>query len=270
MRWQMNGELPTGNLLPPAKMSRDTVVCEIAFVRQPIGESERDEELWLHVDEQSLPTALRRRMADNGMRAGKLGTQLSAPVRQLLDAGVTPLEQQDESSLGENEFSYRHRHMHLRSGRKGKVISSKSFDSLAVLMHEEGSFRGLSLTKAQCLFGMRVLPQGDSRARIELTPEIEHGDLNHQWVGEEGTLVQQLQKNHATFDNLRVETILSPGETLLLGGTTEIKGLGEHFFSETSGNGKQRRYLLIRLAQTQLDDLFDDRPIPQPLATPGD
>lgn len=273
MRWQTNpwtGSASTGKLLPAAQMARDTVVAEIAFVRQPAGEVQRDEELWLHVDEQSLPAALRVRMADNGLRAGKLGTQLPAPVRQLLDAGLQPLEQQDESALGENEFSYRHRHMHLRSGRKGKVIASKIFDHLAVLMHEEGSLRGLSLNQAQCTFGLRMFPQGDSRARLELTPEIEHGEMNHHWAGEEGTLVQHLQKNRSTFDQLRVETILSPGETFLMGATTEIKGIGEHFFSETSGNGKQRRYLLIRLAQTQLDDLFDDRPLPQPLATPGE
>ena len=148
-------------------------------------------------------------------------------------------------------------------------MASKTFPALAVLTRDDELFRGLALTNAQCLFGMRVFTQGDSRARLELTPEIEHGELNHEWVGEEGTLVQQLQKDKSTFDNLRMETILAPGETVVVGGTTEIKGLGEHFFSESNGTGKQRRYLLIRLAQTQLDDLFDSQLDIDPLATPG-
>ena len=269
-RWQTGGNTrDKGNLLPAARMTRDTVVMEVAFVRQPALEIERDSELWLHCDEQIFPAQLRQRLADNGMRTGKLSTQLPAAIRQLLDAGSEPLEQQDQTMLGDNEFSYRDRHMHLRSGRRGKIIASQTYDQLAVLTRVEDVFRGLALSQAQCLFGMRVFAQGDSRVRLELTPEIEHGEMGHKWVGEEGTLVQQLQKDHSTFDSLRIDTLLSPGETLLLGGTPEMKGLGEHFFSETNPSGKQRRYLLVRVAQTQLDDLFDDRPTSDPLATPG-
>ncbi len=269
-RWDLQPPRPKGNLLPTPKMTRDTVSVEVAFVRQPASEIQRDEELWLHTDEQALSPVLRRHLSDNGLRAGKLGTQLPAPVRQLLDAGMQPIEQQDEADLPDNEFSYRYRNMQLRSGRRGKIIASKTYDSLALLTRDDEAVHGLSLQGAQCIMGVRVFPQGDTRARLELTPEIEYGEMNHQWVGEEGTLVQKLQKDHRTFDNLRIETMLSPGETFIFGGTGEIKGVGEHFFSETGGAGKQRRYLLIRLAQTQLDDLFDNRPLKQPLATPGD
>jgi hypothetical protein len=257
-------------ILPPARMAPDSVAVEVAYVRQPIAETERDDSLWQNVDELSIPTELRRKHTDHGLRVGILGVQLPAAVRQLLDAGQEALKNRDESSVGENEFSYRHRRMHVRTGRRGKIIASKTFPTLTVLTREETSVRGHLFSQAQCLFGLRAFPQGDGRVRLELSPEIEHGETKNQWVGEEGTLVQKLNKEKLNLDALKIETLLSPGQTLLLGPTPDVKGLGEYFFTETSDSGKQRRYLLVRLAQTQMDDLFSSETMPQTLATPGD
>ena len=257
-------------LLPPARMPPDSVAVEVAYVRQPISEMERDDSLWQSADEQSLPFELRRKLADNGLRAGILGVQLPAAVRQLLDSGQEALQQRDEASVAENEFSYRHRRLHVRTGRRGKIVASKTFPTLTVLTREENSVRGHTLSQAQCLFGLRAFPLGDGRVRLELNPEIEHGETKNQWVGEEGTLVQKLNKEKLNFDALHIETLLSPGQTLLIGPTPDIKGLGEYFFTETAATGTQRRYLLVRLAQTQLDDLFGTNTTPQALTTPGD
>jgi len=68
------------------------------------------------------------------------------------------------------------------------------------------------------------------------------------------------------LDRLRLESLLGPGQSLVVSATGDIKGLGEHFFSETANSAVQRRLLVIRVAQTQLDDLFAAEPTPAPLA----
>ena len=57
-----------------------------------------------------------------------------------------------------------------------------------------------------------------------------------------------------------------PGQTLILSCTPESKGLGQNFFVDTSHGDPQQKLLLIRLAQTQRDDLFElSEPLPDAL-----
>ena len=58
------------------------------------------------------------------------------------------------------------------------------------------------------------------------------------------------------FDELAISATLSPGSMLLLSGLPHCPGrLGYHFFTEQGGHLEQK-LLLIRLAQTQHDDVF--------------
>jgi hypothetical protein len=65
-----------------------------------------------------------------------------------------------------------------------------------------------------------------------------------------------------------MEPILSPGEILIVSGTPDVKGLGQHFFASPNADEKSQTMLLVRLAQTQLDDLFAPDQILSPIVTP--
>ena len=67
---------------------------------------------------------------------------------------------------------------------------------------------------------------------------------------------------------LRLQTRLSPGPTLIVTGTPQAKGWGALLFASNTEPDSERLVLLIRLSQTQYDDLFDDHETLQPLATP--
>ena len=257
--------------LPPARMSADSVVLEVAFVRLPAADRDAFETIWSRADEQPFSAELRREMGANGLRAGVLGQQLPSELRALLEAAPNVLEERSEDvETSDTEVNRAPRRMQCRSGRRAKILASKTFPSLALLQREGEQVRGHQLKDAQCLLALKAYPQGDGRVKLDITPEVEHGQLKTQWVGTEGSLMQRVGRDKLVFDRLRLEATLTPGEVLVFSNTEEIKGPGEAFFAETAGGTVERTLLLVRVAQTQLDDLFAPDHALAPLVTPGD
>ncbi len=67
--------------------------------------------------------------------------------------------------------------------------------------------------------------------------------------------------------DLVMSVTLGPGQTLLVSCRGSGEELGHHFFTRTLIDGKKRNLLLIRLAQTQLDGVFRERQIVEPLVS---
>ena len=107
-------------------------------------------------------------------------------------------------------------------------------------------------------------PLGDGRVRLQVIPSVEHGEIRQQWGTAEGAWMVYSNRPRQEFESLAFRTILSPGQTLLVT-AAEAKGLGAEFFARYEGN--ERSVMLVRLAQTQMDDLFNPTPVRRPLAT---
>ncbi len=259
------------NKLPAPPLPADSVVLEVAFARLPLTDTAAYEEIWRQTDEQAFDTDLRRQWAANGLRCGILGSQLPPKLREILDQNAGSLLAQAENAVeSQSESSRGDRRIQCRAGRRAKLITSKSFDSLALLTQESGTVRGWPLTQAQCLFGLKVYPLGDARAKIDLVPEVEHGEMKTQYVGREGTVMPQLARERVVLDSLLLRATLSPGHVLLVSTTPEAKGMGQHFFVEQTGAAQVRTLLLIRLAVSQHDDLFAPDQLARPVATPSE
>jgi hypothetical protein len=263
--------------LPPVRMSADSVVLQVAFVRLPAVEADGYEAIWKEIDEQPFPPELRRELAINGLRAGIVGQQLPTKLRERIDARPNVLEERSEDvDTSDVEAGGGNRRLQVRAGRRSKILASKTYPSLPLLLVENGaepgaaSIRGHQLSQAQCLLALKAYPQGDGRVKLDITPEVEHGELKSQWVQSEGSLMQRVGRERIVIDRLRLEGLLAPGESLVFSTTPEIKGLGEYYFAETAGGRVERTFLLVRLAQTQLDDLFAPDSAAAPLATPGE
>jgi hypothetical protein len=257
--------------LPPIKAAPDAVMLDVAFVKQPAAELEAYDAIWAAADEQEFSTELRRKLVSNGIRVGVFGQDLPTKLRELIDhPPADALEQGQDAESAEGEAGGSRRHLQVRTGVWKKVYASQTHPLLAVLLNEGGSVHGHQLTSAQCLFGLKTYPKGDGRVKLDLTPEIEHGELKPKWVRSEAQLVSSVGRDRLMLDKLRIEAVLSPGQWLLLSTTRDIKGLGENFFVETPSGAIQRTLLLVRVAQTQLDDLFAPEQTSAPLATPGD
>jgi hypothetical protein len=252
--------VPTSdNVLPPAMMSPQTVVLEIAFVHLTPDDAAAEADLWRQLDELALPVELRQQLAANGMRAGLAGTLLPDSLRSLVERTAKQLAEAPGGSdvaSADTASLARQRRLQTRSGKRGKIVVSTTYPSISVLSKDEqGHVRGDAFTDAQCLFSLIATAQGDGRAILQLTPEIEHGEVKNRWIPVDGALVQQVGKQRHVYDHLRLNQPLTAGQSLVLGPTDPVSGLGQHFFT-LSDPTPRRTLLLVRLAQTQLDDLF--------------
>jgi hypothetical protein len=248
------------SLLKPAQMSPDSVVLDVFFVRFPFGDAEANETLWQEVDEQQIPADVRTRLAQNGFRAGVIGNQLPVALSKLLELKDKPVpsggvNQVDLSELG-CEPRVDRRHMTLRTATRGQIIASDTYDELTVLLPEADGLCGQTYTQAQAMFAVAAAPQPDGRVRLDLLPELHHSQPKQRWIGDQGTLRLDMARPKRAFDTLGLSATLSPGNILLVTSLPNRPGsLGHHFFTCNKGQQEQR-LLVVRLAQTQHNDLY--------------
>ena len=261
----------TPKQLPSPRMAPDTVVLEVAFIQLP-NDAAGEDELWRQIDEQHWPAEVRRRLSDNGLRIGLLGTQMPDTLRSLLDvrAGVVDL-------LSQGGFPEQHglptfqQRLQVRGGQERKIrITQEALEEMVIVLNEDGAVRARRFEKPQGLLNLCLHPLGDGRVRLELSPEIEYGETRQRWVGGQGQFAQISDRQRCTFDKLRVTTTMAPGQTLIVTATSEAKGLGGHFFAALASDHPTRSAMLVRIAQTQLDDLFAPPPQGASPAPPAD
>jgi hypothetical protein len=261
---QTSGALPSGRLSP------DAVILDIAFVRLKATDQGSYQAIWGAADEQRLDADVRQALEKNGVRAGVFGQQFPPQLRELIDTPPKLLAELSQGQPDDLDLHGSRQRLPLRAGHRSVIKASKVFPSLPVLLSEEGTVRGYQLTDARCTLSLKAHPQGDGRVKLHLTPEIEHGEMKARWGGTEGMMIQQASQDRLILDRLAFEAMLAPGHSLVVSTTSEIKGLGEYFFSQQMGGAVERRLLIIRYAQTQFDNLFAPEQTSAPLATPGE
>ncbi len=252
--WRINEQ--THPQLPRPRMSRDGVGLEIASFMLPVEASQLVERLERELDEQLMSAELRRRLVANGLRIGRYGSQLPAEVRELLAAEAEA--RRNPTSPLRNDYRPE-RFVQVRTGHRKEIpVAPRRAEMTAHHVDGNGVVHDKSLRDARCLFAFRCFPRGASGTDIELTPEIEHGPVRQKYIARDGDFQLEAGREYDSFDELTMTVSLRPGETLLLTCSPQKNNLGRSFFVDTET--KQQRVLLIRLAQTQLTDLFGDEP----------
>ena len=259
--------------LPAVIMLGDSVAIEICQLRIPVDGAVLGEPFWAELDETHLPVPLRQRLTANGFRCGLAGIQLPGGLQRLLDGPAKRSDGSDNETVAvetvaiETEAPAVYRRLTCRAGRRNEIVTSEVVETLEVLYQEEGQIRGQSCPGAQCLLAMKTRPRGDGRVELELTPEVHYGRPRHSWTGRDGVFRQEVGRQRKVFDKLRLEVVLSPGETLVLSAGPDTKGLGRGFFWRQSDGQPCQKLLLLRIAQTQRDDLFSPARIATPIST---
>ncbi len=256
--------------LPLPRMPKDSVVLETAFVNVPPDADLTS--LWREVDEQHLTAESRRTLAANGIRSGVVGTQMPEKLRELIDAARPELTATSADSLASANVTTLYRRLQNRVGERAELVVVPAIpDGKVILFNDQGRIRAETFQAGQAHFAVRSYPSGDGSARVDLVPEIKHGDMKQQWVPGHGTFLYDARREQATFEHLRLDTVLTPGQTLVVTCTDDLKGLGGLMFSRTGSSlAADRLLLLVRLSQTQYDDLFAPEQAAQPLSTPLD
>jgi hypothetical protein len=245
----------SGSLTLP-RLALDTVILEIAFVTVPSNDPAVGDDLWHELDEQHLPTDLRRRLLDNGLRCGLAGMQLPQALRDQMatsNEGKTG-NGNEQGAVIETGATPTQRRLQARSGRRSEIVLKEKVESMVVLYKDENRILGDTYEQAQGILAAKAFPLGDGRVELELTPEVHYGQPKQDWVGRDGVFRLDASREHKTFERLQLKATLSPGQTLIMTCSAPAAGLGSAFFCDKSSDGKTQKLVLIRLAQTQYDD----------------
>jgi hypothetical protein len=258
----------TNSILHPAQMAPGSVVIEIISIRLPPGDAELAGRIWREVDEQHFPSEVHRVLEKNGFRAGILAGQIPASLSRLLDfkgkpgAGGEVQQVKVADILTPSRVSAQY--LQVRAGQRYEIAASGVIEKMPILVSEAGDIRGLTYDKAQGIFALHVVPQLDGRVQLDLVPEIHHGENRQHIVGDGSMFRMETARPKRAFEELKLTAVMGPGAMLLLGSQPGRQGsLGHYFFLESNGRDDRldQKLILVRLSQTQHDDLVSPGPL---------
>jgi len=254
---------PQGGKSPLARvqMSPDSCALDISFVHFPLGDKEANGPLWDEIDEQHFPTDVRRRLAENGFRVGVVGGQIPPKLAEMLELADTPdavggVTQVALADLESTQKVVGH-HVQLRAGRRRQIVTSGIYDELPVLRCTADGVCGRSYPQAQGVLRLAAFPEPDGRVRLEFVPELHYGQYGPRYVGQQHAFRIETSRPQRVFDEMAFSATLTPGDMLVVSGLPNRPGsLGHHFFTRENAGRKEQKLLVIRLSQTQHDELF--------------
>ena len=260
----------TGQILQPTQMPPGSVALEVVSVCLPPDNPELASRVWDEVDEQDFPVEVRRQLEKNGFRAGVLAGQIPPALSQLLDfkgkpnAGGGAVQHVNIADLA-NPPHVSTQHMEARAGQRYEIATSSIIDKMPILASEAGEIHGLTYEQAQGIYDLHVTPQPDGRVALELIPEVHHGQTRQHWVGDQSIFRLETGRPKRAFDELKLTSTLGPGAMLVLSSLPNRPGsLGHYFFMESNNRDDRfdQKLILIRVCQTQHDDLVSPGPLP--------
>lgn len=246
------------------RMSPDSVVLDIFCVRIDPADAATCEALWHELDEQHFPAECRRRLWENGLRAGVLAGRVPPALVELLElegkpVGTNYLQQALALDPGRKPKVTR-RHLQLRPGTRAEVPTCAAREEIPLFVVDDaGRLSGQTYKQAQPLLALNVVLAPESSVRLTLVPEIQHGLVQRQYVSDQpGVLRIDAGQKREAFDALRIEALLAPGDMIVVSSVpARLGSLGQHFFAETQPGEGQQKLLVVRLSQTQHEEPGD-------------
>ncbi len=260
--------MPDGKVqspLKPASLSQDSLVLDIFFIRFPFGDEQADNALWEEIDEQHFPPECRRRLSENGFRVGRIGGSVPVELSKLLELGEKPVAGGEPAKLALDELDggprVRRRHLQIQPRRRIEIMASDEYDELPVITKDDsGQVSGKFFKKAQPMLALRAELESDGRVNLSVTPEVHHGQSRMKVkAGTQGVMQLDSSRGREVFDTLASRATLAPGDMYVVSVLPDHSGsLGHHFFTETNSGKLEQKLIVIRLSQTQHDDLFGE------------
>jgi len=249
--------------LQPGRPSPDSVTMEIIWARYPAGDPAINTDAWREIDETQIDPSVQRELANNGLRAGLIGTTLPEAIARALHQGESQSEPVAPAAMGQtvqlsSEPTVHGRVRRLRRNQRTEIQASDVYSALPLLVSGHRELSGHTYQQAQAVYALRVDPQPDRTVRVELTPEIHHGVARLRYTGgDDGILRQEPLRDREVFDKLRFMVRLAPGEMLILTSLPDAGSrLGHYFHTVDSADGPQQKLILIRLAEVPPSDTF--------------
>lgn len=265
--WKKPEPKPPVNPFPLARLNPDTVVLEIGVL--VITDKNRDQfqNAWRHLDAQHIPFHVRKLLDENGIRTGLAGCQLPAEFKTLMEPDPIDEEELNEFQIQLHEAGLLkaaekmdlHQRIQNRAGQKHEIPLSKFSQTTSwTIKTGDGHRRPGQLANAQPYMAVATYPNGNGSVSLVLTPQFQHGELKNRITSFQSQAVYENAKESMMFDDLNIHATLKPGETIMVTCNDNESDFGQTLFENFGARQREQRILMIRLAQSQHDDLFSD------------
>lgn len=253
--------------IPTSRMSPDAVSLEVAVAQLDEEQNELIEKFWALLDQQKIPFEHRKVLDANGFRAAVVPAHVPGALRELLKPreidpeSLNSFQKQmyDKDLLKPVERLIVHDKVQNRDAESQELpVSSVHPEMNWLISTPRGKSAGAGKS-VRGVFSIKTFPNGDGSVRVKLLPQIHHGEPRTQIGVFDKSFLFQSQQSIVDLADLATEIELLPGETLVVGATSDVDDLGKLFFGTPGSDQKHQRLVLIRLVQTQWDDLFGRR-----------
>lgn len=264
---------PVATKFQPLRMSPDSVVIEVAVAKIDLDRMADFEQFWSEIDTSSLKLEERKRLDQNGIQAGVISSHLPAALQSLLEPRqvdfdtLSGLEKQMyEKGILQPEPRYLlHDGIQNRGGETHSVPISGVMPTASWTI-KTGSREIIEAGEhVRGFTELMTYPNGDGTVRMVCTPCLHLGQPKMQIAVQEDGFVYESAADKKQLDELRFETTLKSGQTLILAPTGDMADLGGLLFGspvddsnlqQSASDPGAFRILLVRILQTQMDDLF--------------
>jgi len=239
---------PTGGQAVPR-----TLACEVFVIRVADDDPVCGADLWQFVDEQAFPTALRQRLAANGIRAGIV----TAPPPACLAEKLSPTQAPDEPAALLARPPRIRSILRILPTQESELVAAAGPQVMAILEHDGAGVSGAAYEQASGVFTLSARPGADGRMRLAVAPLVKHGAVERTWAGAAGSFRLEAGQRRRVFDRLRLEAELSDQEALVIAGSgPPASTVGDAFLRDEVAGQSFRRLLVIRPLGRGLDPRF--------------
>ena len=252
------------------RMLPDSVMLEIAVVKIDRSELQNFDAIWKQVDTGSLNLSDRRLLDQNGIRAGVVSSHIPAELHALMEPDPIDVDSLDswQKQLHEKGLLDPEPRILLHDGiqnRRGEVhpVPVSGWLPHASWIIEVGDQRTAGASEnVRAVVEVRTYPKGDGTVRLVCTPALHIGQPRMQIGIQQQGFAYETSQEKKLLRDLKFGASLRSGETLVVAPTSDISDLGGLFFGPTDQEAEASadgtfRVLMLRLLQTQQDDLFD-------------
>ncbi|MDO5581080.1 MAG: hypothetical protein Q4G69_08075 [Planctomycetia bacterium] len=253
------GEVPK-NILPKGAVSFDVLLVQV-----PYQDRDLVRQLWNDTDEQDQDQEVRKRLHNNGFRAGIIGASVPDSLSRLLALKGRPirtkLEEEVDLEKDDTVSNSISKPINMMEGQKSLIeVREDVVSGIPVLTMEEGSLTGKTYEDARTNISISIRNIPDGSVQFELTPMLRYGAPQMKTKYKYGQLVRTQEQPTKTFNEFKSIHHLRPGQFLVMGASEETTcGLGRYFFTNGSDDRDQKLFV-IRLTITQHDEQFSRFP----------
>ena len=174
-----------------------------------------------------------------------------------------------------------HQRISNREGQAHTIVTSEIHNEASWIVRTGDSQTVGSGKLVQGIISITTYPQGDGSVGLVILPEIHHGQAHPRIGAGQGSFLVESTQHSLSIDELKFEVNLRSGESLVIAPTKDISEMGKIFFGSLQSSAHlsdldkeipdkpvpTHRMLLIRVVQTQMDDLFSNSNLNEKLIT---